>query len=552
MKTVLLIGATGTFGSRLAQNLSSIAGLHLLLTSRNIERAQAVIDNIAKTNPKASLQALQFGSQNNLSALLNQHKPWLVVDATGPFQLMSYDTPRAAIAAGAHYLDLADGAEFLKGFAAALNTAAREKNVVAISGTSTTPALTTAVVDQITKGWKRVDSIDMVLVPASHTSVGVALIKGMLAQAGGDITTFKHGALATVKSWLGTKRHTIRNLGTFSAAPIETIEPFIMPERYKVTSRIMFRAGLPSKAEQWGIQCFALLRHFGIFKNAAALSPLMAKGRSFTRHFNNDRSGMTVQATGLDEQGKWTEKTWTMLAEKGDGPHVPTLAIVAATRMLMANELPSGAQVAIGTIPLERFDAELKPFAISTTVSSHEARKEPFAAAIGSAGWTTLPTALRHFHSDAARPIWNGIAQIEAGKNPLARIVSRMIGLPKSGRDVPLRVSIERTHSGEETWARNFAGQVFQSHFRLADDNTMRERFGPLEIALGISQKEKQIHYPVNAARLFGIPVPKFLLPTSSTFESEDNHGRFNFCVDVGLPFVGPLITYKGWLTPQQ
>ena len=69
--------------------------------------------------------------------------PWLVIDASGPFQSASYDLARATLDLGAHWIDLADARDYLMGFEAALDPIARRKGLVARAGASSTPALST-------------------------------------------------------------------------------------------------------------------------------------------------------------------------------------------------------------------------------------------------------------------------------------------------------------------------------------------------------------------------------------------------------------------------
>jgi len=47
--------------------------------------------------------------------------PELVIHCVGPFQGQGYGVAKAALAAGAHYLDLADGRQFIAEFAASMN-----------------------------------------------------------------------------------------------------------------------------------------------------------------------------------------------------------------------------------------------------------------------------------------------------------------------------------------------------------------------------------------------------------------------------------------------
>jgi hypothetical protein len=46
----------------------------------------------------------------------------------------------------------------------------------------------------------------------------------------------------------------------------------------------------------------------------------------------------------------------------------------------------------------------------------------------------------------------------------------------------------------------------------------------------------------------FGIPLPMWLCPRSTSYEAVED-GRFRFHVEIGHPFTGLIIRYRGWLT---
>ena len=48
---------------------------------------------------------------------------------------------------------------------------------------------------------------------------------------------------------------------------------------------------------------------------------------------------------------------------------------------------------------------------------------------------------------------------------------------------------------------------------------------------------------------MFGIPLPLFLAPRSNAYEFARD-GRFHFHVEIGHPFTGPIVGYRGWLVP--
>ena len=101
MKRVLLVGATGEFGNRLARHLARIPEIDLVLTSRSLARAQAAARDVAATTGCARVTGLAFDRAQGIAATLLAIRPWLVIDASGPFQGADFTTARAAIASGA-------------------------------------------------------------------------------------------------------------------------------------------------------------------------------------------------------------------------------------------------------------------------------------------------------------------------------------------------------------------------------------------------------------------------------------------------------------------
>ena len=77
---------------------------------------------------------------------LKRRQADILINATGPYQAQDYRLARTCIAAGVHYLDLADAREFVTGIVD-LDAEARHAGVLVVSGASTVPGLSAAVVD---------------------------------------------------------------------------------------------------------------------------------------------------------------------------------------------------------------------------------------------------------------------------------------------------------------------------------------------------------------------------------------------------------------------
>jgi short subunit dehydrogenase-like uncharacterized protein len=107
---ILILGGYGVFGGRLAELLSDIPGLELLICGRNLGRAKGFCAGYvghAQVYPLA-LDRL------DIARGLRVHTPDLAVDVSGPFQDYGVDRYRvisACIEAKIDYLDFADAAD---------------------------------------------------------------------------------------------------------------------------------------------------------------------------------------------------------------------------------------------------------------------------------------------------------------------------------------------------------------------------------------------------------------------------------------------------------
>ena len=77
----------------------------------------------------------------------------------------------------------------------------------------------------------------------------------------------------------------------------------------------------------------------------------------------------------------------------------------------------------------------------------------------------------------------------------------------------------------------------------------LAERFGPASFALALVVEDGRLFLVPRSWRLFGIPMPRALLPYGDSYECERG-GRFYFDVEVRLPMFGLVAAYRGSLEP--
>ena len=180
-RTVLVVGATGAFGERLAEGLIR-SGIAVIGAARNAARLDAVASRLGRASPLN--RSTDPGSTRPACRKLRARWPGLfaVADASGPFQTSDYALPRAAIGAGLHYVDLADARGFVGGIRV-LDEDARAANVAVLAGASSTPALSHAVLDRLVAGSRKVIAIEVSIAPGNRAPRGLSTVHAVLSRS---------------------------------------------------------------------------------------------------------------------------------------------------------------------------------------------------------------------------------------------------------------------------------------------------------------------------------------------------------------------------------
>lgn len=365
-RAVLVVGGVGAFGSRLVDGLIASTDLDVIIAGRGAERATAKATSIG---PRA--RALQLDAATVTAELLAGTGTFAVVDASGPFQGADYNLARAAIAARLHYLDLADGRAFVAGFAQ-LDGAARAAHVVALTGASSTPALSHAVLDRLTRGWRRIDAIEVAISPGNRNSPrGLSVIRAILSYVGKPVRVFADGGWTERPGWGRPVRRDMPGLGRRWLSLCETPDLDLIPARFSPRRTAIFRAGLELSVMHLGLCLAGFLVRARLLPSPPSLALTLRWVAERLRNLGDDRGGMLVAASGLDAAGRPVRACWSLVAEAGDGPVVPTLPALAALRALADGSLTEpGARPCVGVLDLDRIAREFAPYRISTQLST--------------------------------------------------------------------------------------------------------------------------------------------------------------------------------------
>ena len=371
-RRVLVLGGTGVFGQRLARHLAMHgldgSDVDLVVSSRDRAKAEALAGTL-RGSAGGSIDGVALDTRRDLAGALARVAPWAVVDCSGPFQGASHDTARAVLSSGAHAIDLADARDYLLAYPDALDTLARERGVSGLAGASSTPALSGAVVAELTRGWSEVRSIDIAIVPGGRSEVGRSVLEAVLSYAGRPVPVWRGGRVESARGWGDGRRIHVDGLGARRVARVETVDAEHLGRRHRVTGEVSFWAGLESVPEQRGLELLSRLKGWGVPISLPRLAAPLHLARRLTRLTTGDRGGMVVRAEGRDATGSAVVADWTLLATDGVGPQVPVLAAVACLGALAAGTLAPGARLAGEAVTLDRILQAAEPYPITTRIT---------------------------------------------------------------------------------------------------------------------------------------------------------------------------------------
>lgn len=353
---VLVLGGYGHFGGRICRALALDENIQLVVAGRNLAAAQAFA---AQLQPQARGGPVEAAALDHtaadLAARLGVLRVDLAIHTGGPYQGQDYHVAQACIRAGAHYIDLADGREFVAGIDA-LNQQAVERGVIAVSGASTLPALSSAVVDHCRPEFSFIESIESGIAPGQKTPRGLATLEAVLSYCGKSFAWLEQGQWVQVSGWQGLVAHRYPEFGSRWTAACDVPDLALFPQRYAGVRTVTFRAGLELKAMQLGMAALAQLRQIGLVADWSRHAAWLKTLSDPWDFLGSDVGGMHLTLTGLDPAGRPKSLTWNLVARQGHGPEIPCIAAIVVARKLAAGGLAArGAMPCMGLMSLEEF-----------------------------------------------------------------------------------------------------------------------------------------------------------------------------------------------------
>ena len=361
---VVLIGAAGVFGSRIARRLCGDMRFEVILASRrrmDLDRLVGKLDA-----PNASVAVLDVEAADFPFALARLH-PELVIHTAGPFQDQDYRVAETCLDCGSDYVDLADGRAFVAGIRHLHDRAVQAGRLI-VSGASSVPGLSSAVVDALLSRFETLDSIEHAIIPGNRTPRGDATVASILGYCGRPIRVWRNGGWCIAHGWMDGKHQKfpfgVRRVGVCDTPDLE-----LFPERYPYLQTVLFRAGLELPLLNVGMWGAAALVRMGLITNLASHAHTLRRFSERFVGFGSDIGGMVVEMRGKGRDGSPLHLRWWLVADAGHGPEVPVTPAVVLARELAEGRLrASGAQPCMGLLTLRQIEFGFSGYEVRTGI----------------------------------------------------------------------------------------------------------------------------------------------------------------------------------------
>jgi hypothetical protein len=269
---------------------------------------------------------------------------FLVIHTAGPYQGTDYRVAERCIRGNTHYIDIADGRDFVCGITS-LNEAARARGLMVAAGASTVPAVSFSMIQQLYPQFRRIDEIKIALSPGNRNPRGAATVAAILSYVGRPIRVWHGERWQTRTGWKSAERLRFPDpVGNRRVYDCDGPDLELFPQMFSAES-VVFRAGLELRVLNWLLSRFSLLRARDLLPNLPRYARSLVVGSKLLLPFGSKSGALGVWLRGTGQSGQPLDLQLALVTDF-DGPAIPT-----APAVLLARKLVERGPPAIGAFP---------------------------------------------------------------------------------------------------------------------------------------------------------------------------------------------------------
>jgi hypothetical protein len=365
---VMVVGGYGNFGSIVCRHLVMMPDVDVVIAGRDSDKLEDQVDALQKLSGRRCESWCADAMGPTLASVLASLRIQLLIHTGGPFQGQSYGVARSCIDAGVNYCDLSDCRAFVSGIGI-LDTPAKQAGVAILSGCSSVPTLSSAIIDEQRHQFQRIDSIEHGI-SSSAKMPGLSTVLGVLAYAGKPIRQWRDGQVHHVLGWQDLTLRKMPTLGTRLLANVDAPDMDIFADRYGAQT-LSFKAGSGLKLGGIANFLFAKAVSSGVITDHIGWATRLHRWGKRLERFSDRKSAMYIDVRGLGVDGKPLGMTAQLTALDDKGPEIPSCAAVALTTKMLRGYRPQpGARACVGELTVEEYMRAInEPECLNLTVT---------------------------------------------------------------------------------------------------------------------------------------------------------------------------------------
>jgi len=234
--------------------------------------------------------------------------------------------------------------------------------MLVVSGASTVPGLSAAVIDAYAPQFSVLHTVSTIISPGNSFDPGLATTRSILSTLGRPFSseTTAPGAGARMHGWQNLHRRILPGLGARWLGACETPDLDLLPQRHPGLRRVEVYAALEVAAFHLGLWALSWLVRGRLVHEPERLAAPLLRAKHALRFLGSDVGGMVVTLEGKGRDGARRRTDWHLVARGGHGPYVPAMASVILAKALLAGTLKvRGAIPCLGLFTLQDFLSEI-------------------------------------------------------------------------------------------------------------------------------------------------------------------------------------------------
>lgn len=368
-KRALVIGGYGNFGSYIAKELSTETNIQLIIAGRSKQKADAFKATLSAAN---EVETTSLDIKKDFHNQLENLQADIVIHTSGPFQGQSHQVAEACVKHGCHYIDLADAREYVCGISI-LNEQALNKGLLLVSGASSIPGLSSAIIDHYLNNFSSLDKVEYGISTAQSTNRGTATTAAILTYTGKPFKALTHGKMQTIYGWQSLHKRYFTGLGKRFQGNCDVPDLSLFPNRYPTLNTQRFYAGQELGILHIGLWLLSWLARYKLLPNLKNYAGFLQKVSFLFDLFGSDKSGFYMDMCGLDKAGIQQSIQFNLVARSAHGPLIPCMPAILLTKKIADGSIKTrGAMPCLGLITLKEYLNSLKKLDITWETSGIE------------------------------------------------------------------------------------------------------------------------------------------------------------------------------------